>query len=73
MSFESWQLAAIDEYGYNEETNRPLQRLARYLAQGPCRTVENEEFCAACYACNIDPSTITQYDITKLNHILERM
>lgn len=73
MGFEAWQLAAMDAYGYMEDTDGPIWRVARYLAQGPGRTVEEDEFREACLACGVDFYDFTQLDITKLNHILERI
>lgn len=73
MAFNPWQLAAIDEYGYNEDRNSPIRQVAEHLAAHYSGTVGYEEFSESCFACGIDPNSFSQSDITKLNHILERM
>lgn len=73
MPFEVWQLAAIDEYGYNEGRSSLIRQVAEYLVNHYSGTVGYEEFSESCSACSVDPDSFSQSDITKLNHILERM
>lgn len=70
MNFEAWQLAAMEEYGYMDTERGLINRLARYLANSPNHTIETEEFRAACYACRINPDSITQSDIERIQRKL---
>lgn len=73
MPFEPWQLAAMDEYGYNEDRNSPIRQVAEHLAKHCVGTVGYEEFAQSCSACGVSPESFSQADITKLNLILERI
>lgn len=73
MSFEAWQLAAMEEYGYMDTDTGRINRIARYLADSPNNVIETEEFRAACYACRIDPGSVTQSDIEKIQRKLNEL
>lgn len=73
MSFEAWQLAAMEEYGYMDTDTGRINRIARYLAESPNNVIETEEFFAACYSCKIDPSSVTQNDLEKIQRKLNEL
>lgn len=73
MVYEPWQLAAVDEHGYNEDRNSPIRQVAEYMAEHYSGTVGYGEFSQSCAAFGVNPDSFSQSDITRLNHILERM
>ena len=73
MSFKAWQLAAMEEHGYMDTNTGLITRLARYLSDSPNSVIETEEFRSACYACRIDPRSITQNDLEKIQSKLNEL
>ena len=50
-----------------------INHIARYLAKSPNNVIETEKFCAACYSCKIDPSSVTQNDLEKIQRKLNEL
>lgn len=73
MSFELWQLAAMEEYGYTDTSTGLVNRVARYLAKSSNDVIEPEEFRRACIACGVDPDSFTQSDLDQLQRALDKL
>ena len=64
--FQGWQLAAIDDAGYNGIRDEHIEKVARVIEDSGMSHVGNEEFAWACRKCGIDPDTFTQADVDRL-------
>lgn len=73
MSFSPWQLAAMEERGLTDTNDGLINRVAYYLANSPNDTINTDEFCRACVACNVDPNSFTKRDLEKLQRKLNQI
>lgn len=73
MPFKDWHLAVLEDYGYTDTNDGLINRIARNLAASPNDTIDTEEFRQACIACNVDPDSITQSDLEKLQRKLNEI
>ena len=48
MTFESWQLAMMEEYGQTNTSDGLISRVARRLAGSPNDTIDTAEFRSVC-------------------------
>ncbi len=68
--FEPWQLAMIDEAGYNGVREEHIDRLAFSLKQTGVAFIDRSVFEHHCFKCGIDPNNFTQEDLDKLERRL---
>lgn len=73
MSFEPWQLVAVEECGYTDTNTGLVNRVAKYLSESPNDVIEPKEFRMACVACGVDPDSFTQSDLNQLQKALNRL
>lgn len=72
MLFEPWQLAAIDEAGYNGIRDEHIERVAEKLLESGLTEIDWQTFADACRECNIDPNTFAQADLDRLQDRLRQ-
>lgn len=72
MSFEPWQLALIDEAGYNGIHREHLERVAREIEKLPQDVIGTDEFRSACRRACVDPDNFTPGDLDQLQRFLDR-
>ena len=70
---EPWMFVAMEEYGITDTNDGLINRVALYLANGKCSVIDEEEFRSACLACDVDPDSFTQSDLTKLKKRLSEL
>jgi hypothetical protein len=73
MSYEAWQLAAMEEAGYMDTGDGLVNRVARYLSKSHNEEIDTQEFRRACIACNVDLDSFTQSDLDKLQRRLSQL
>lgn len=70
MPFEPWQLAMMDQTGYNGIREEHVEEVAQEILQMGISQVSRQDFDRACWNCNIDPSNFTQADLDRLQEKL---
>ena len=70
--FQGWQLAAIDDAGYNGIRDCHIEKLARAIEIAGVTHIGNAEFHHFCRKCGIDPDCFAQEDLERLRERLER-
>lgn len=73
MSYKAWHLAAIEESGYMDTNDGLINCVAKHLASSSNDTIDIAEFRSTCIACNVDPDSFTQNDLSKLQQKLNRL
>lgn len=73
MAFKTWQLAALEEYGYMDTDDGLINCVARQLAESPNDTIDTAEFRYACITSGMDPDSFTQSDLDKLQRKLNEI
>ena len=73
MAYKTWHLVALEEYGYTDTSEGLVNRVARYLANSPNDSIGTEELRSACIACSVDPDSLTQEDLDKLQRKLSEL
>lgn len=68
--FEPWELAAIDEAGYNGIRDEHIEEVASSLSAAGVTEVDRVTFENHCRKCGIDPDNFTQSDLEQLEEIL---
>lgn len=68
--FEPWQLAAIDDAGYNGISDDHIDRLAESLLSTGLTEIDRSTFEYHCCKCSIDFDNFTQADLDKLQQKL---
>ena len=68
--FEPWQLAMIDEAGYNGIRSEHIERVTDSLLLSGLTQVDRNIFEYHCHKCGLDPANFTQAD---LNQIQEKL
>ena len=66
MKFEPWHLAALEDNGYGTTSEALVNRVANYLAKYGSDNIGDDEFIKACHVCNVDPYSLTQSDLDKI-------
>lgn len=64
--FEPWQLAAIDQAGYNGIRDEHIEEVANSLLSENLTDVDRDTFEHHCRKCGIDPDNFTQADLDRL-------
>lgn len=64
--FEPWQLAAIDQAGYNGIRDEHIEKIANSLLSENLTDVDRDTFEHHCSKCGIDPNNFTQADLDRL-------
>lgn len=68
--FEPWQLAAIDDAGYNSIRDEHIERVAESLLSTGLNEIDRSTFHYHCHKCSIDPNNFTQDDLYRLQERL---
>lgn len=68
--FEPWQLAMIDEAGYNGIRDEHIEKVANSLLSSGFTGFDRETFESHCHKCGIDPDNFTDEDLEKLKEKL---
>ena len=66
LRFEPWQLAAIDEAGYNGIRDSHISKICDSLRMFGITEFDQTVFEEHCYRCGIDPANFTQEDLENL-------
>ena len=64
--FEPWQLAAIDDAGYNGIRDEHIERVAESLLLTGLTEIDRSTFDYHYRKCGIDPDNFTQDDLNQL-------
>lgn len=64
--FEPWQLAAIDDAGYNGIRDEHIERVAESLLLTGLTEIDRSTFDYHCRKCGVDPDNFTQDDLNQL-------
>ena len=64
--FEPWQLAMIDEAGYNGIRDEHIDRVAASLLSTGLTNIDRDTFEHHCRMCGIDPDNFSQEDLDAL-------
>ncbi len=70
--FKPWQLALIDEAGYNGIREEHIQRVAESLLSTELSEIDQDTFEHHCRMCGIDPNNFTQEDLDRLQEALNQ-
>ena len=70
--YEAWQLAMIDEAGYNGISETQIAAVAQRLWQIGATDIDRLTFESACRDCGIAPGNFTQQDLDCLQEYLNR-
>ena len=70
--FEPWQLAMIDEAGYNGIRENHIDKVAQSLRATGLTSIDRSTFESHCYRCGINPNNFTQADLLKLQEQLNK-
>lgn len=72
MMFEPWELALIDEAGYNGIRDEHIEKVAKSLYATGLEEIDRNTFDKHCHMCGIDPEAFSQANLEelqeKLNH-----
>lgn len=68
--FEPWQLAAIDEAGYNGIRDDHINRVVQSLFSTGLAQIDRSTFEYHCRRCGIDSDNFTQRDLDRLQEKL---
>ena len=68
--FEPWQLAAMDDAGYNGIRDEHIDRVASSLLATGLTEIDRSTFDYHCHKCEIDPNNFTQADLDRLQEKL---
>ena len=72
MAFEAWQLAMIDEAGYNGIREEHIRRVGDEINKLPQDEIDNADFEAACRRAGVDPDNFTRSDLDELQEYLNQ-
>lgn len=68
--FEPWQLAMMDQAGYNGIREEHIEEVAQEILGMGISEVSRQDFDRACWNRNIDPNNFTQADLERLQEKL---
>ena len=68
--FEPWQLAMIDEAGYNGIREEHIERVAESLPATGVTEIDRSMFESHCHKCGINPDNFSQEDLDRLEQRL---
>lgn len=66
MAFEPWQLAMLDDAGYNGIRDDHIGRVTESLLATGLTEIDRATFDYHCHKCGIDPNNFTQDDLDRL-------
>ena len=72
MFFEPWQLAMMDDAGYNGIRDEHIDRVAESLLATGLTEIDRSTFDYHCHKCSIDPTNFTQADLDRLQEALNK-
>ena len=72
MAFEAWELAMIDEAGYNGIRPEHVRRVGDEINKLPQDNIDTAAFEAACRCAFVNPKNFTQQDLDKLQDYLNQ-
>lgn len=67
---EPWQLAMIDEAGYNGIQDEHIGRVADSLISAGLTVIDRSAFDYHCHQCGIDPDNFTRVDLDRLQEMM---
>ena len=70
--FEPWQLAAMDDAGYNGIRYKHIERVANSLLATGLTEIDRNTFDYHCHKCGIDPNNFIQLDFGRLQAKLDK-
>ena len=70
--FEPWQLAAMDDAGYNGIRYEHIERVSNSLLATDLTEIDRNTFDYHCHKCVIDPNNFTQLDFGRLQAKLDK-
>lgn len=68
--FEPWQLAMMDQAGYNGIRGEHIEEVVQEILSMEISEVSRQDFNRACWNCGIDPCNFTQTDLECLQEKL---
>lgn len=68
--FKPWQLAAMDDAGYNGIRDEHIERVAEALLSTGLTDIDRSTFEYCCRQCGVEPENFTQIDLDKLQRKL---
>lgn len=68
--FKPWQLAAIDEAGYNGIREEHIIRVAEAIRRTGLTEIDRSTFDRCCYQCGVNPNNFDQNDLNRLQERL---
>ncbi len=71
--FEPWQLAMIDEAGYNGIREEHINKVAQSLLSTGMTRIDRTTFEYHCRKCGIDPDNFSQEDLRQLERKMDEM
>jgi hypothetical protein len=70
--FKPWQLAAMDDAGYNGVRDEHIDRAAESLLAADLTEIDRSTFDYHCRKCGIDPNNFTGADLDRLQERLNK-
>jgi hypothetical protein len=70
--FEPWQLAAMDDAGYNGIRDEHIDRVAESLLSTGLTEIDCSTFDYHCHKCGVDPNNFTQVDLGCLQRRIQK-
>ncbi len=70
MAFAPWELAAIDQAGYNGIRDEYIDAVAENLLATGKTEIDRQTFDDSCYSLGINPDNFSQDDLNKLQEKL---
>ena len=71
MMFEPWELALIDEAGYNGIREEHIEIIAKAIENSGLSEIDNSSFPKICLSCGIDSDNFNASDIELLKQKLD--
>lgn len=71
--FEPWQLAMVDDAGFNGIRDDHIDRVAKSLLSTGLTKIDRDTFNSHCYKCGIEPDNFTQSDLNRLQEKLNNV
>lgn len=69
--FKPWQLAAIDDAGYNGISDEHIERIVESMIEAGDTKFDRDTFEYHCSKCGIDPGNFTKEDFRRLKEKLD--
>lgn len=72
MLYKPWELAAMDQAGYNGIRDEHIEAVAENLLRTGLMEIDRDTFAVACRRCGVDPACFTQADLDFLEETMNR-